>query len=57
MGTSVIITGGWNWGDGLTTVSEYKETGWVRDLPDLLQERWNHGCSYYDNNEGSQVRY
>ena len=56
MGTSVMITGGWYSGTH-TRVSEYKETGWVRDLPDLLQGRWNHGCSYYDNNEGSQVRY
>ena len=54
MGTYVILTGG---ADALTPVTEYNQDGWVRDLPDLLQGRWNHGCSYYDNNEGSQVRY
>ena len=27
----------------------------MRDLPDLLQGRFGHGCSYYDNNEGTQV--
>ena len=53
MGSSVILTGG---ADTLARVSEYNEAGWVRDFPDLLQGRQNHGCSYYDN-EGSQVRY
>ena len=54
MGTSVILTGGL-FTD--TTVSQYNQAGWVRDLPDLLQGRYRHGCSYYDNNQGSQVRY
>jgi len=36
-------------------VSQYNEAGWVRDLPGLLQRRYYHGCSYYDNNEGSQT--
>ena len=54
LGSSVLITGGIV---TRTTVSEYNETGWVRDLPDLQQERQMHGCSFYDNNEGSQVRY
>jgi len=36
-------------------VSQYNQAGWVRDLPDLLQGRKSHGCSYYDNNEGSQT--
>ena len=59
MGSSVILTGGWDNTPPttLTTVSEYIQAGWVRDLPDLLQGRLQHGCSYYDNNEGSQVRY
>ena len=54
LGSSVLITGGWR---TLDTVSQYNEAGWVRDLPDLLQGRQNHGCSYFDNNEGTQVRY
>ena len=53
MGSYVLLTGG---GSTSTTVSEYNQDGWVRDLPDLLQRRYSHGCSYYDNNEGSQVR-
>ena len=56
MGTSVILTGG-SYTDTFTRVSQYNQAGWVRDLPDLLQGRKNHGCTYYDNNEGSQVRY
>jgi len=52
LGTSVILTGGYYYP---TRVTEYNEAGWVRDLPDLLQGRWNHGCSYYNNKEGSQT--
>ena len=55
MGTSVILTGG-IYTNG-TTVSQYNQAGWVRDLPDLLQGRYENGCSYFVNNEGSQVRY
>ena len=38
-----------------TTVSQYNEAGWLRDLPPLLQARDGHGCSYYNNNEGTKV--
>jgi len=27
----------------------------VRDLPDLLQRRHDHGCTSYDNNDGTQT--
>ena len=54
MGTYVLLTGGLY---TLTTVSQYNQDGWVRDLPDLLQRRESHGCSLFVNNEGSQVRY
>ena len=57
MGTSVILTGGWTSPGSTTRVTQYNEAGWVRDLPPLQQGRYSHGCSYYDNNEGSQVRY
>ena len=36
-------------------VSEYSETGFTRDLPQLLQGRWVHGCSYFENEEGTKV--
>ena len=38
-----------------TRVSEYNEAGYVRDLPPLKQGRDNHGCSYFDNDEGTKV--
>ena len=50
--TSVILTGGLY---TLTKVSEYSEAGYLRDLPQLLHGRDMHGCSYYDNEEGSKV--
>ena len=48
----MILTGG---DDSLNRVSEYSETGFTRDLPQLLQGRWNHGCSYFENEEGTKV--
>ena len=36
-------------------VSEYSETGFTRDLPKLLQGRFYHGCSYFENEEGTKV--
>ena len=52
LGSSVIISGGAN---ALTSVSQYNEAGWLMDLPELQQRRWWHGCSYYNNNEGTKV--
>ena len=54
LGSSVIITGGGYYGSP-NKVSEYNENGWVSDLPDLLQGRAHHGCTYYDNDEGTKV--
>ena len=48
----MLITGGVN---TLTTVSQYNEAGWLRDLPDLQQRRYSHGCSSYNNDEGTKV--
>ena len=53
LGSSLILTGGYY---SLTRVSEYGEAGFIRDLPDLNQERWGHGCSFYENEEGSKVK-
>ena len=36
-------------------MSEYGEAGFIRDLPDLNQERRQHGCSYYEDGEGRKV--
>ena len=52
LGSSVILTGGWY---TLTTVSQYNEAGWEKDLPTLQTGRWNHGCAYFNNDAGSKV--
>ena len=49
---SVILTGGLY---SLTRVSEYSESGYLRDLPPLLHGRDMHGCSYFSNEEGTKV--
>ena len=35
-------------------MTEYDEDGFVRNLPQLLQQRRLHGCSYYDNANGTK---
>ena len=52
MGSTVILTGGYF---SPNRVSEYSETGFIRDLPRLLQGRSEHGCSYFVNEEGKKV--
>ena len=49
----MLVTGGWP--NTYTTVSQYNEAGWVRDLPQLQQGRRHHGCSSYNNAEGTKV--
>ena len=53
LGSSVILTGRVH--SPRTTVSQYNEAGWVRDLPPLQQGRYDHACSYYSNAEGTKV--
>ena len=48
----MILTGGFY---SYKRVSEYSETGFTRDLPQLLQGRYHHGCSYFENDEGTKV--
>jgi len=36
-------------------VTEYSEAGFSRDLPLLQQGRYQHGCSYYDNGDGTKT--
>ena len=48
----VVITGG---SRTLTTVSRYEESGFVRNMPDLRQGRWGHGCTAFLSG-GEQVR-
>ena len=36
-------------------MSQYNEAGWVGDLPELQEGRYHHGCSYFDNDDGTKV--
>ena len=55
----VILTGGYWLGDGQTDassiVSIYDQNGWRKDLPSLQQERKNHGCGSYNDDENNIV--
>ena len=53
---TTTITGGRNTTDDgdrvpVNKVSQYNVTGWIQDLPQLQQSRWDHGCGYYFNND------
>ena len=48
----MILTGG---AYSYNRVSEYSESGFTRDLPQLQQGRLQHGCSYFENEEGTKV--
>ena len=48
----MILTGGFY---SKNRVSEYSEDGFPRDLPQLQQGREGHGCSYFENEEGTKV--
>jgi len=52
LGSTVAITGGVH---TKTTVSEYSQEGWVRDLPLLQQGRYFHGCSYFVSDDGTKT--
>ena len=54
----VILTGGFHWTeetDATSIVSIYDENGWSRDLLHLQQERRNHGCGSYNDDENNIV--
>ena len=52
----MLLTGGKTMDNvDVTRVTEYSETGFVRDLPELQQGRNHHGCSYFENAEGTKV--
>jgi len=52
IGSTVILTGGYS---SRNRVSEYSESGFTRDLPQLQQGRQSHGCSYFENEEGTKT--
>jgi len=49
---SVIITGGYFTEQG---VERYNMMGWVEDLPQLIEGRYDHGCGSYLRVDGTQV--
>ena len=51
----MILTGGGSFLEPYNKVSEYSESGFTRYLPQLQQGRFDHGCSYFENEEGTKV--
>lgn len=49
---TVILTGGLY---TMNKVSIYTSSGWIEDLPDLLQGRSTHGCGHYMNDDNKMV--
>jgi len=52
LGSTVVITGDRH---DQTRVTQYSEAGFSRDLPQLQQGRYNHGCSYFNNQDGTRT--
>ena len=48
-----ILTGGYS---TLKTVSRYKTSGWMEDLPKLNEGRRDHGCGYFYDDDMQRVR-
>ena len=54
LGDTVVITG--NSDESLAgKVTEYSEDGFVKDLPELLQGRHGHACTFFVNDQGMKV--
>jgi len=52
IGSTVILTGGLL---SPNRVSQYSESGYLQDLPQLLEGRYDHGCSYFESEDGSKT--
>ena len=58
IGENYIVTGGFKFSDddrALQTVAEYSQTGFVRYLPNMIEGRYLHACSYFINGNGETV--
>ena len=58
VGDKFIVTGGYHPSEAdwaLDTVAEYSQTGFVRYLPNMIQRRYGHACSYFTNENGETV--
>ena len=56
-GVHFVLTGGYDSGGAVSTVSRYNINGWVEDLDDLITGRTHHGCTQYSNTLGDRVRF
>ena len=58
VGENYIITGGVSYSEddwALNAVAEYSQTGFVRYLPNMIQGRYQHACSYFTNENEEKV--
>ena len=39
----------------MQVVSRYDRMGWVKDMPQLIEGRYDHGCGAYLREDGTQV--
>ena len=51
-----IVTGGYS-SDTHKKVSRYSINGWMNDLPELNEARFQHGCGYYFNEDMERVSF
>ena len=56
-GETFLVTGGYDSGGAVSTVSRYNINGWIEDLDDLITGRTHHGCLQYSNTLGDRVRF
>ena len=51
-GSTFLLTGGYY---TKRLASRYDATGWIEDLDPLLSDHYLHGCTQYENSDGSKV--
>ena len=51
----VIVTGSITEDFHFNKVDMYTHTGWIMELPDLITERFNHGCGHFINSDNKMV--
>jgi len=52
LGSKVILTGGYQ---GTKVITYYQDLSYDEKLPHLLGVRLDHGCSFFDNEDGTQT--
>lgn len=51
-GSNFLLTGGY---DTRQTVSRYDASGWIEDLENLNDGRYDHGCAQYEDDFNNKV--